>query len=984
MNAVTKILSRIKSVIPVRGTLMTPSGTETYPIAICNEIMGGPFIVDSIDELKQIPINRLLKGCKCTVNEHMSEGVTVPTTTYLLKSIPETQLDQIPNVNISDYWILDLPRQKEESAVEYQYAPNYNGLKPPFLSTVISRDAYNAGYGSNEDYATGDTGLKIWKQEYDSTADKWIRQKTANLTDWGIPVSIDESYEEGTYNDVRFLWRDKTIGMPATPASKINGVLNNEPTGWLDTPEISGGVDYNIYILTNNLWRISAIKNVYGDIQTEWSIPLLVSTDPTLVRYGTDPNNSDYLNDTYWRGFYSIGDTYKASRVSVESPWTVEAISGESGEYLDYVFKAFQDSYEPIEADAPKTILGYGSDGWKDGVFTADPGYTLYTSTARKFSNGEIKSWWTTPVRFDGKNTIRAVIVPDGSSGTLFKYSQNAGTKVVVPSTIVLKSKVYDASTELSETAYTTKWYIGTVTNENEIFIGSPNKPVISGVGNNTLTISPSHVNTKLVLIARTFLQGEDYIDDITILDVTDGSGYVPVMQSNSGYIYKGAETKVFTGSLYENGIDISTNGQVSYVWSLNGTQVSTSRNVNVSDSQVSGVTTLKLSVQFLGQTYEVIESLVDVEDGKSIIRQYSPLEILVNMSFTPETPDNPNQWSLDSTNVVWVIEKITGGAWNVPYRVKGEKGTTSGAFQKIIYRTYDPANPPTSDWRFAVPTSKTDPNSNLVPTGWSESPDSTAPQGSTIYGAKATFSKTQEEGTTELVKNWSITGSGWTLPFRVTYFAADGEGVKGDPGFNGWTPVISIVNTSFGKVQKVTNWIGGGGTKPPVPQYVGANGFVVNAEDAVNVQGPQGPQGPTGENGVFLPENYWNPGTGWIDGGNNGYEFWMIKMRVSKVKELHYEIRSYSYRSGYREIYIQLPPNILSSISTVLNPVLGYHVPNPGYALVFPTIVTNSGFIRQMWGDESNCFGIKTDGSMVITFNGGLHKMAHGVIPIL
>ena len=221
-------------------------------------------------------------------------------------------------------------------------------------------------------------------------------------------------------------------------------------------------------------------------------------------------------------------------------------------------------------------------------------------------------------------------------------------------------------------------------------------------------------------------------------------------------------------------------------------------------------------------------------------------------------------------------------------------------------------------------------------------------------------------------------------MPFRVTYFAADGEGVKGDPGFNGWTPVISIVNTSFGKVQKVTDWIGGGGTKPPVPQYVGSNGFVVNAEDAVNVRGPQGPQGPEGEDGVFLPENYWEPGTGWIDGGNNGYEFWMIKMRVSKVKELHYEIRSYSTRSGFREIYIQLPPNILSLINTVLNPVLGYHVPNPGYALVFPTIVTNSGFIRQMWGDESNCFGIKTNGSMVITFNGGLHKMAHGVIPIL
>ena len=58
MNAVTKILSRVLGKIPARGTLMTTSGEETYPIAICNEIMGGPFIVDSLDELKEIPFER--------------------------------------------------------------------------------------------------------------------------------------------------------------------------------------------------------------------------------------------------------------------------------------------------------------------------------------------------------------------------------------------------------------------------------------------------------------------------------------------------------------------------------------------------------------------------------------------------------------------------------------------------------------------------------------------------------------------------------------------------------------------------------------------------------------------------------------------------------------------------------------------------------------------------------------------------------------
>ena len=36
------------------------------------------------------------------------------------------------------------------------------------------------------------------------------------------------------------------------------------------------------------------------------------------------------------------------------------------------------------------------------------------------------------------------------------------------------------------------------------------------------------------------------------------------------------------------------------------------------------------------------------------------------------------------------------------------------------------------------------------------------------------------------------------------------------------------------------------------MPQYVGANGFVLNAEDAINVQGPQGPQGKMGKMGYF------------------------------------------------------------------------------------------------------------------------------------
>src|SRR5690554_405766 len=737
MNAVTKILNRILGKIPARGTLMTPSGEETYPIAISNEIMGGPFIVDSIDELKEIPVERLVKGCKCTVNEHEFNGVLLPTTTYLLKSIPSTTLSLVPEVNISDYWILDRPQQKEESAVEYQYAPNYKGLKPPFLGAVISKEAYNAGYGSDEDYLSGDTGLIIWSSEYNDSEHMWVRQKTGTLADWGIPMKIDEGYEEGTYNDVRFMWREISLGKPATPSSMVDGKLNNEPIGWEDTPETPEGITYQDYILTHNLWRINGIKGVYGDLKSNWSDPIKVSTDPTLVRYGNDASNNDYLNDTYWRGYYSVGDRYKASRVDASSNWVVELITGESGEYTDYVFKEFPNSYEPTLDDRPKTLLGYGTDGWRDGVFVPQNGYTIHVSTSRKYSNGEMISGWTIPVRFDGKSSIRCVI--DSDEGTLFKHRTQQGREIIIPTSIKLKANLFDGDDKLENSKYTVVWYLGNLDTGTRIYKNVPGSPVISGTNDSELTILPDHVDTKQVFTAVSYLEGEDYIDDITVFDVTDGLGYVPIMNSDSGYIYKGSGTKTFTGFLYENGADISTASGVVYRWLLDGYEIGNERTVEVSDEDVTGITNLNLEVTLNGVTYKVTEALTDVSDGVSIIRMYSSIETLSPSS----NPDNsPANWSASTVNAVWAIERYSDGDWVTPYRIKGEKGDMSGAFQKTVYKTLAPGITPTPSWVNTAPTAKTDNNSNLIPAGWDENPESTPQTGSTIYGSKATFIK--------------------------------------------------------------------------------------------------------------------------------------------------------------------------------------------------------------------------------------------------
>lgn len=855
--------------------------------------MGGPFIVDNFEEMKQIPIERLVKGCKCTVNEHTTNGVLSTTTTYLLKSLPNMRLSDMVNPNISEYWILDKPMHFEETVVEYQYAMDYQGTRPPFLTSVITREAYNAGYATNADFAAGNVSNKIWVSGYDVNTHKWVRQRTGSTADWGIPMKIDEGYEEGSYNEIRFQWRDKNLGKPARPASRVNGKPNNIPEGWSETPAVPSGTTYNVYVQTFDLWRISAIKGVYGDLITEWSDPVVVSTNPMLVRYGKGPKSTEYLNDTYWRGYFSIGDRYQATRAHVNSPWRVERIFGESGEYVDYVFKQFPNSYEPTLADAPTTTLGYGTNNWFDGVFNSAAGFTLYVSSARKYSNGELATPWSLPVRFDGLNTIRCVIAPFDNSGNVFKYINENGVETISPASIKLRAKVFDGSDLVPATNYTVKWYFGNATG-TQIIKGAPNNPVISGAGDSELTILPAHVNNLQVITAVAIFGEEDYVDEITLFDVTDGLGYIPIIDSTTGVIYKGTETKTFTAYFYENGTDISTATGVAYEWLLNGAVYGTGRTVQVNNNQVTGITNLKLRVTFRGEIYRVTEALTDVVDGKSLERRYSALET-INLNHTPDTLNNPAAWSTSSAGAIWIIERMQGEVWGIPYRVKGENGVPSGAFQKTVYRTHAPNTVPNPDWRHIVPTKKTDPNSNLTPTFWTDNPAANPATGSTIWGTRATFMKNvTNTNTQELVRNWDIVGE-WSMPFRVTHFpAAAPGGEPGKDGFNGWTPVPSIVDksgsTTGERVIRIVDWTGGGGTKPPVNVFVGPNGLLTTDAQAINIRGIQGIPGAPGSDGVFKPTDFWLDAGHTINITTGGVYKGAIIMRKARNGMVYYQ----------------------------------------------------------------------------------------------
>jgi hypothetical protein len=75
---------------------------------------------------------------------------------------------------------------------------------------------------------------------------------------------------------------------------------------------------------------------------------------------------------------------------------------------------------------------------------------------------------------------------------------------------------------------------------------------------------------------------------------------------------------------------------------------------------------------------------------------------------------------------------------------------------------------------------------------------------------------------------------------------AIDVRGPQGEPG---WTPVLTIASDGNRRVQKLSDWVGGGGIKPAITSgsnalYVGPDGWVTNIALAVDLRGPQGIQG--------------------------------------------------------------------------------------------------------------------------------------------
>ena len=835
---------RMKAPIVARGTFTTQTDKEKFPTGYCNEIMGGPFICDSIQEVRNISIDRLLVGCKVTVNAHTDlSGKFNRAKTYRLYQLPTEDL--VGEWDVSQYWTPDTELGGSEE-VFYQYSDNYLDSIPLYKSVDIAEQAYQAGYATTEGYLTLNQSLKIWKDVYNPLSNKWVRQKNGLTGEWGIPQSLSDSsaYEDGQYIDFRFKWVPKGTAV-TSPSFFVNGIANNSPSGWSDTPAVPGEIDYLVYILTNDLYQIYATKNVYGILKNYWSRPEIISADPLLVRYGNLPGNQEYLNTTYWRPNFTLGDTHKATRINATTnDWSITKLTRESGEYTDFIFKDFDEGYEVTLSDVPQGKPKGSNDatGWQDTIFKVAEGKILYVSSCIRYNNDEQKTNYSIPIRFDGQSTIRTEITTSGPD--IFKKTSSLGETVVTPNEIVLDLNLYVGNNEILKSAtdlskFDITWY------QDNVAIPLIGSDVLVSANKKTVTIKPNGVLNISTFSVKVVYLNKEYRDTYTIKDLVDSPTIVADIDSPEGVIFKAGSSFTYTANLYDGGAEISSG--LTYQWKLNGTTLGTAKTQVINDTDIIGISKLEVTITKNSINYKDTLTLTDISDGISIERGYSADTIMP----TGNPDSHPLLWSSDSIGAVWAIDKVLG-VWKSAYRIKGEKGDTSGGVQLTVYKKSVTGAAP------STPVKKT--SGILIPNDWLQVPED-GNVGETIFGSSAIAMKKQTATSNDLTTdNWDVIGN-WSAPFKVTYFAQDGVGTQGAAGNNGWSPVIALVTSSdgLGKVQKVIDWVGGSGTKPVSNVYISSSGFTTNHSAAINIKGDKGSTGPTGPTGVATESDFWD-----------------------------------------------------------------------------------------------------------------------------
>lgn len=942
MGLLTWLRSRMRSgLVPFGGTISVPTDDDNFPIAIANELLGGLHGYRTFEELAGVPVQRLANPMLALVNEHIRpDGSVAPQMLFLFNPTDSDwndlqsyeRISDVTDYDLSVYWKSFIGAQDPNGDIQYQYAPevDYGGVSgpgaPAFQPPLINAENYQLGYKSDADHTI------IWEPTINELVHKYFRQRIGDAGKWGIPIKrLTERYTNGDYVDNQFIWVAKGT-VPPTPKSLVNGQVNNNPAGWQGTPEIPGGIDYYVFIQTHDLFKISATKNSYQNLKSEWSQPIKMSTDPQLIRYGNKPSSTNFINEdgsdtADWRGYYTPGtDTHMAIRLTVDSTWRIENIDNESGEYVDFIFKAFPLGYEPTELDRPtianpfsESNTDYPNNKWKDSPFKPADNEVLHRSVGRKYNNGDLKvSGWSIPTPSEGQDILQVIIAP--KTATTFKYNSN-GT--VAPGSVQLVAEFYRGNNELIS-GVTVKWYKGTVAPENEIIAGSSagvsQYHSISGDRGEILNILPNAVDNSQLYTVRVLFEGEDYVDTQAVLDVSDSDGYLAVIESNDGFVYKNqVGSKTFIGKLHNNGIEVDPL-TITFAWFLGGANITPAvapKNVvSVSGSAFTDKEVLKVNISVDGKTFTRTETLVDLEDAKATV-------IMWSTSIAQPAINDPS-WTSNPANAIWMkISPDGGGTWNV-VRVKGESAPYNGGFHRIVYK--NSATKP-------VATGLT---SDLFPSGGGWTAVETEPgAGEHIWRTSAFFTKVpfNSDGTpnTNVVlnsDNWAIAGT-WGVVSRLNGIDGEGSSTPGPAGPVGWAPEVAAVSRGNDEVHQVVNWLNLGGadpsTKPATGYYIGASGYVTDISQAKNIRGQQGPAG------VFNTADFWDGDSYFLEEYLDSAIYVAIRFRKTKAGIVHYQGSIYNSNRSNQWIltsalpekfkYLELNPGAFEGV-----PLTYYH----------------------------------------------------------
>jgi hypothetical protein len=603
--------------VPLVGSLRPKYTTDRFPATYSNENKGGRHVYNSILECTQLlPHERMDSTMQVVIRENREQAS--PMTTYVLKHLPwiedafpDRPVQELPEdfdgsgytkvtlteANFFNYFELD--KQNGELAGEYieEFAPNYTGTyyndQPEWMNADQPPFPYSLDSVWND---------ANWTTELDPSKHYWKKHRYGTGPA-SKPYPLFSDYVSGDYVDIRqqFLLAGTVPDTP--PYTLADGTLNNEPEGWKDVAVLPVGANINDY----RLWEIKAQKNEFGQLKNPWSTPQLVPIDANLIRYNSeltsDPNkiiadvaaqlgvpanqvdaSEGSTADTALKnaGWVSVPNhkihKYRASRVATSateySSFTIQKISGESGEYPEFIYREFPENLIDYILDNPNEIYleSWGGDGkrfrpkdkspaaWKDTAFNAREGYVVFRSSCIKFANGELKTKWSDPVPDGRKNTPIDYIRSD--QGNDFKYDSNG---VVLNPQIVLTAFLYSGerliNTDVNETV-TYDW-----------------KRIYNGGGDTTLDATDDFGTQRTATITNDKVDGKaifrciqtwtnaagtakTFTSEYEILDVKDGlnARLIKVTATSYAFLQQASGTtpaqidlRVFTENIADN-----------------------------------------------------------------------------------------------------------------------------------------------------------------------------------------------------------------------------------------------------------------------------------------------------------------------------------------------------------------------------------------------------------------------------------------------